>query len=731
MGARHEPAVVELIVEGMHCAACVARVERALAGVGGVRAASVNLATERATVRHEAAVAVADLIAAVERSGYRAHVPLRGSLDADEKRRRQEIRGQVRTLAAGTVLTGLVMVLAVAPELRRWPTAAWHDPALAAVTLPVWAWVGRGFHRGALRGIRRGRADMDTLVSLGATVAFVYSVAAMIFVPGAPLYFDTAALVVTLISVGKLLEALARERAKRSIGALAALWAPGAHRLRSGRLEDVPLEAIVPGDLVEVRPGERIPVDGRVQGGSSRIDESMITGEPTPVTRAAGDKVIGGSVNGEGTLRIEATRVGADSLLGGITRMVAQAQADKPPVQRRADAVAAVFVPVILLVAALAFSAAIAQGRPWVSAMIAAVAVLVVACPCALGLAVPTAVMVATARGARAGILVKGAGALERMNAVRWVVLDKTGTLTQGRATVVDLMAWGLGKDEVLRLAAQLEQTSGHPLAGAVLARAAERGIAPGPPAEDVTAHSGAGVSGRIGTARVLVGSHALMVERGAAVPPAMAETAARRAREGATPLFVARDGQVVGMLAVADRVRPGAGRAIAALRRMGLEPVLLSGDRREAAEAVARAVGIARWEAELDPEAKAAAVARLGALGPVAMVGDGVNDAPAMARSHVAIAMGSGADVAMETADVTLMRGDLRLLPLAFGLSGATLRVIRQNLIWAFAYNLALVPMAAMGAIDPVLGAGAMALSSVTVVANSLRLGRLPLGVR
>jgi Cu+-exporting ATPase len=589
------------------------------------------------------------------------------------------------------------------------------------LALPVFAWVGAVFHRSALRAARHGSATMDTLVSLGATVAFVYSAVAVAVLPGRMTFFDVSVLVVSLIAVGKYLELSARGRAGEAIEALAGLQPSVAHLLRrAGAPPDAPAteswdvatEELRPGDVVLVRPGERLPADGVVVEGHGGVDEAMVTGESLPVEKGPGDEVTGATVNGGSALTVRLTRTGEATVLAGILRLVERAQAEKAPVERLADRVSGVFVPAILVVALLTFAGWMLTGHGFAEAMIPAVAVLVVACPCALGLATPAAVMVASGRGAELGLLVRGGEALERIHGLRAVVLDKTGTLTLGRPAVVGLRALG-GADagETLRLAAAVEMASEHPLARAVV----EAATGPLPEAREVRSEPGGGVRGVVDGHRVAVGS-----------PRWLGLDASDDDASAHTQVAVAVNGVPSLLLAVADPLRPDAAAAVQRLHRLGLRVVLATGDRNATAQAVAAAVGADEVHAHLSPAGKAALLTRLHAeLGAVAMVGDGVNDAPALATADVGIAVGGGTGAAMSAADITLVHGDAGAVADAIALSRATLRVIRQNLAWAFGYNLVLVPLAIIDVIPPALAALAMALSSVSVVANALRLRR------
>ena len=723
---------LQLAISGMTCASCVRRVERALGSVEGVGSASVNLTTEMADVVLSTPVDAARLVAAVAAAGYGAE-PLGGRKspreEAEERRarRRSSIRARAGRVAVGAALSVAVVVLSYG-----FGSARWSPYVQLALALPVWGWVGWIFHRGALATARHLTANMDTLVSLGSSVAFVYSAVAIFALPGRTTYFDVAALIVTLISVGKLLEIVARGRAGDAIEALAGLQPRTAHllaraaaadRWAGAQAVDVPAETLRVGDVLQVRPGERIPTDATVVDGSGSVDESMLTGESLPVSKHRGDDAVGATINGTVPLVLRVTRVGADTVLSQILTLVERAQTEKAPVQRLADRVSAVFVPAILLAALATFAGWMLSGHGFVSAMVPAVAVLVVACPCALGLATPVAVMVGTGRGAEMGLLIRGGEALERIRALRAVVFDKTGTLTLGTPAVVDVSPVG-GADvrRALILAAAIEQASEHPLARAVV-DAAPAG--PLPPAEGIEAVPGGGVRGRVDGSEVAVGSMRWLAEIGAetGAGTSLADAAAHRAR---SPFGVAVDGRVAAVISVADPLRPDSARGVESLRALGLHVVLATGDVRASAEAIATEAGIPEVRAELRPQDKAALVRELRAAhGPVAMVGDGINDAPALALADVGIAMASGTGVAMAAADITIVHGDIEAVSLAIALSRATLRTIRQNLAWAFGYNVLLVPLAAVGILPPIWAALAMACSSVSVVLNALRLRR------
>ncbi len=725
-------AQVTLEITGMTCASCVRRVERALAGVPGVTGATVNLAAESADVALGHSVEAGALIVAVADAGYDAAVP--AVVRADDVARRRaaqaaELRRRRVRLGAGAVLSAAVLAVAYG-----FSSAAWAGWAQLALTLPVYAWVGSLFHRGALEAARHRTTSMDTLVSLGATVAFGYSAIATIALPGRPTYYDVAALIITLIAVGKYLELAGRARAGAAIEALAELQPRTAHllaRAASGQhgdpahAIDIPAEALRAGDIVLVRPGEAIPADGELAEGAGTVDESMLTGEPLPRDKRPGDELTGATVNGPAPLVLRVARTGAETVLGQIMALVDAAQKQKANSQRLADRISAVFVPVILAMAVLTLAGWLASGAGVVAALIPAVAVLVVACPCALGLATPVAVMAGTGRGAQLGLLIRGGESLERVHGLRTVVLDKTGTLTAGHPAVVRVAALdgsdGLG---TLALAAGAEAASEHPLARAVAAAAEDRGLIPAS-AGDFRAVAGRGVTATAGKREVQAGSLRWLAETGVDTSGGD-HLAAGLAEAAQTPVAVAVDGRLRLLLGIADALRPDSRDGVARLRGLGLEPVLATGDTLEAATATARAAGIGNVHAELLPQDKSELVAQLQReRGPVAMVGDGINDAPALAAADIGIAVATGTGAAMAAADITVVHGGIGAVADAVMLARATRRIIRQNLGWAFGYNLILVPLAATGILPPVLAAVAMATSSVTVVGNALRLRR------
>ena len=735
---------LELQVEGMTCAACVSRVERVLRKEPGVLAATVNLATERAAVDYlPATVTPARLQAVIRDAGYSA-TPVEAGGDRERDARTRELAGLHRDLLIALLFTLPVVALAMGPMLwpalgellgRVAPAGAWHVAEWLLAT-PVQFWAGRRFYRAGWGELKHASPGMNTLVMLGSSAAYGYSVLA-ILVPGlfpvgtANLYFEAAAVIVTLILLGKTLEARAKGRTSEAIRKLMTLQAKSARVRRDGQELELPIDDVVPGDVVVVRPGERIPVDGVVLEGVSYVDEAMISGEPVPVEKQDGSEVTGGTVNGTGTFTFTASRVGADTVLAQIIRLVENAQAAKPPIQALADRIAGVFVPVVMLLAALTFAAWLAFGpEPALSfAFVAAVSVLVIACPCAMGLATPTAIMVGTGKAAELGTLFREGTALEGLARVDTVMLDKTGTLTLGRPVLTDLVAIDAEEREVLRLAAAAESRSEHPIARAVVAGALEWGLEL-PEPTTFQAEPGFGLEAQVEGRRVQVGADRYMTRLGIDLS-AHAGRIETMADDAKTPLFVAIDGVLAAIVAVSDPLKEGSVEAVAALHRLGHRVAMVTGDHARTARAVARQAGIDEVEAEVLPADKAAAVARLQQAGRrVAFVGDGINDAPALARADVGVAIGTGTDIAIEAGDVILMRGDLGGLVDAVRLARRTLATIRGNFFWAYAYNVALIPVAAgvlypwlQLLLNPMLAAGAMSISSLFVVSNSLRL--------
>jgi Cu+-exporting ATPase len=714
---------VRLAIEGMTCATCAQRIEKAFDRVQGVASAQVNLASEVATVAYTPGVTdVPSLLEAVKRAGYEGS---RAPSDAAEREAadRAERRVQAKELglvAAAAVFTlPLVLPMVLQPFGVHWMLPGWVQLVLAT---PVQFVAGWRFYRGAVSALRAGAANMDVLVSLGTTAAYALSV--FLLLQGqAHLYFEGGAAVITLVLLGKGLESRAKRSTTKAIRALMDLRPQTARVVREGREVELPVEVVRAGDTVLIRPGERVPVDCRVVEGESQVDESLMTGESLPVARAPGDEIPGGAINGEGLLRVEATRVGESSTLARILRLVEGAQATKPPIQRLVDKVAAVFVPVVISIAMLTFVGWMLVGATWSEAVIHAATVLVIACPCALGLATPTALMVGTGAAARAGILIRDAEALERAHGVGVVVFDKTGTLTQGRPDVRDVVSVSGDADRLLAEVAAVQGGSEHILRRAVIREAKARGLEV-PAASEFKTLPGRGIEARVGDRVVVVGSARLMKERGISLGGLMARADELEAR-GATVVYVSAAGESAGLLRFEDQPRARAAEAIRRLAAAGIETVMLTGDGSSAAHRMAERLGIQTVIAEVLPEQKAQEVQKLRKGRVVAMVGDGINDAPALAAADVGFAMASGTDVAMHTAGVTLMRAEPMLVADAISISRATVRKIRQNLFWAFLYNVTGIPLAALGFLSPMLAGGAMALSSVSVVTNALLLRR------
>ncbi len=722
---------IDLAIEGMTCAACAARIEKSLNRLPGV-AATVSFATETAAARFDPTdTNVAALIAAVDRAGYRAFVRQNSAQarDQDKARKAVEYAALRRDFVGAAVLT-LPLMAQMLPMLAAgdWLGRGEHAEVLPrwiqlAFATPVQLWAGRRFYVGAWHSLRGGGANMDVLIVLGTSMAFIFSaLVTLLGLHGQHVYFESGAAVITLVLLGKLLEARARTSTSEALNKLLSLQPGVAHVEREGRTIDVPLADVVVGDRYTVRAGESIPVDGVVQGGNAAVDESMLTGESRGVAKTIGDRVLSGTVNQDGMLVCAATATGDATVLAGIVRLVAEAQSSRAPIQRLADKVSGVFVPVVLCIALLTF------GIGWwlsgaAVGMINAVAVLVIACPCALGLATPTALMVGTGRGAQSGVLIRNAAALENAGRLGALIVDKTGTLTEGKPEVTDVLPLdGATRERLLSVAAALERGSLHPMAQAVLAVARDVALLS---LSDFKSVAGKGVTGRVGVESVtaIVGSTAFLAEHGVTLP---VEPAATLQRAGKTVVAVAAGGSALGVIGLADRVRPTSAGAIARLKAANIEVVMMTGDNAAAARSVAEAVGIEHVRAGATPADKVAAVNAFQARGIVTgMVGDGINDAPSLAAADVSFAIGGGADVAREAADITLVRNDLEAVADAIELSRATLSKIRQNLFFAFAYNVLGIPLAAAGLLSPIVAGAAMAASSVSVVGNALLLKR------
>ena len=748
---------LSLVVGGMTCAACVQHLEHALGNVDGVTSASVNLATGRATVEYmPGQAAVSDLRHAVEGAGYSFE-----GLAGDEYGEPVGAAGRAslgRKAIFSLAVAGVTMALmAASPVESALPFRV--DFLLLALATPVQFWAGRQFYAGAWGALRQRTSNMNTLIAVGTSVAYLYSVAVtflhstFLFADyEAATYFDTSTAIIGLVLLGRYLEARAKNRASEAIRSLLRLQPHTAVIRRDGAEVELPVDQILPGDFVLVKPGQRVACDGVVLEGHSWVDESMLTGESAPVEKTAGSQVVGGTLNASGGLTVRAERTGKDTVLARIVGLVEEAQNSKAPVQRLADLIASYFVPAVVVVAIAVFAVWYVLGPEpsYVYAMLTAVAVLIIACPCALGLATPTAIMVGTAKGAESGILIRDAESLERAHGVQVVVLDKTGTLTSGRPTATDVVAAGSSEDALLALAASAERLSEHPLGEAILSAARERGLQMSQ-AKEFISITGHGVRASVDGSEVLVGSETLLEQAGVQVD-CLREKAERLRGEGKTVVFVASAGRLSGLIAAADTLKPDAREAVDSLRSLGADVVMLTGDNPSAASRIAREAGIDRFVAEVPPEGKAIQVKALQGEGKtVAMVGDGINDAPALAQADLGIAMGTGTDVAIESADMTLVGGELHSVARGISLSRATMKTIRQNLFWAFAYNVILIPVAAgvlypvfsatgvpgalspifgdFGFLNPILAALAMAISSVTVVANSLRLRRFGTG--
>ncbi len=751
---------ISLGVSGMTCASCVSHIEKALKGLDGVSSVNVNLATEKATVEYDSAtIGMADFRKAVEGAGYGIRSETAddtfGEPDAATSAARLEARLLRNKILVSGIIGAYMLLIAISEFSGGWiPSFLGNKYLLWALATPVQFWAGWHFYKGLWAGLKHKTANMNTLIAVGTSAAYFYSIAAIIF-PAffssggreAHVYFDTAAIIISLILLGRFLEARAKGQTSEAIKKLMGLQAKTARVVRGGEEVDIAIDEVMVGDIVVVRPGEKIPVDGTVKEGYSSVDESMITGESIPVEKKVGDTVIGSTINKTGSFHFVTTKVGKETALAQIIKLVEEAQGSKAPIQRLADIISAYFVPAVIGVATVTFVLWLVFGpTPALTfALLNFVAVLIIACPCALGLATPTAIMVGTGKGAENGVLIRSAEALETAHKIKAIILDKTGTLTRGQPAVTDVVtASGFNETKLLSLAASAEQGSEHPLGEAIVTAAKEKNVTLSK-ATHFNAIPGHGIEATIDGHKVLLGNLKLIQERGFHLNE-LEEKAVQLSEEGKTPMFVSIGDKVAGIIAVADTLKPSSKETVSQLHRLGLKVIMLTGDNKRTAEAIARQVGIDHVLAEVLPEHKAREVKKLQDEGiVVAMVGDGINDAPALVQANVGIAIGTGTDVAMEAADVTLMSGDLRGLVTAISLSKRTMRIVKQNLFWAFAYNTALIPVAAgvlyfvfgqtgtpeglrfffgdYGFLNPVLAALAMASSSITVVSNSLRL--------
>jgi len=725
-------AKVELKISGMSCAACSARIEKRLNKVAGVAKASVNLATERANIEYDAdKVKTDDLIKIVDDLGYKAERIENISKDRKKEQREKEIKKLKAELIASAILSS-PLILAMVFMLTGIDVPFLHNEYFQLViATPVQFIIGLRFYRNAYHAIKARSANMDVLIAMGTSAAYFFSVYNAFFAHPVEmgmmkeLYFEASSTIITLILLGKYLEAVAKGKTSEAIKKLMGLQAKTARVVRNGVEEDIPVEEVQVGDIIVVRPGEKIPVDGRIIEGNSSVDESMLTGESLPVEKKVGDFVTGATINKFGTFKFEATKVGKDTVLSQIIKMVEDAQGSKAPIQKIADRVSGIFVPAVIGIAVVTFAAWYLATGELNSAIVNAVSVLVIACPCALGLATPTAIMVGTGKGAEKGILIKGGEHLEMAYKLNSVVLDKTGTITKGKPEVTDIIPLGsMEKNEIVKLSAVAEKASEHPLGVAIYEKGkSEFGAIPDP--AKFEAIPGRGVAAVFDDKNIYIGTRKLMKEKGLDISKIESDIA-KLEDEGKTAMLMAVDDRVEAILAVADTVKEHSGEAIEQLLKMGIDVYMITGDNERTAKAIAKQVGITNVLAEVLPENKAEEVEKLKKQGRiVGMVGDGINDAPALATADIGMAIGTGTDVAMEAADITLMRGDLRAIPTAIKLSRRTMRKIKQNLFWAFIYNIIGIPFAAFGLLSPIIAGAAMAFSSVSVVTNSLSLKR------
>lgn len=714
---------VRLSIEGMTCSACAARVEKSLRALDGVGEVNVNIATNKATVEYTPSdVEIKDMINAVEKAGYKAYKEEENKTDKEKEARVREIK-HLKTLFTISLTLSLPLFSAMFFHMAGIHTIlsnGWFQFALAT---PVQFIIGYRFYKGAYHSLKGGGANMDVLVAMGTSAAYFYSLYNVI-VGIDHYYFEASAVIITLILLGKLMEAVAKGKTSEAMKKLMGLQAKTARVIRDGEEKDIPVEEVEVGETIIVRPGEKIPVDGKIVEGKSTIDESMLTGESIPVEKNPGDEVIGATINKHGTFKFNATKVGKDTALSQIIKLVEEAQGSKAPVQRLADKVSGIFVPTVVAIAIVTFIVWFIVTGDITPSIISAVSVLVIACPCALGLATPTAIMVGTGKGAENGILIKGGEHLERAHKIDTIIFDKTGTITKGKPEVTDILNYDIDKEEILRISASAEKSSEHPLAEAIVNRAKDDGLKLSD-VEDFEAIPGHGIYSTFEGKGIYLGNRRLMTSKNIDISKASSDIE-RLENEGKTAMILSIDNELKGIIAVADTIKESSKKAIDALKDMGIEIYMITGDNERTAKAIAREVGIDNVIAEVLPEHKAENVERIkGQDKHVAMVGDGINDAPALAQADIGFAIGTGTDVAIEAADITLMKGDLMDIVTAVKLSRKTMKTIKQNLFWAFGYNTAGIPLAALGLLNPMIAGGAMAFSSVSVVSNSLRLKR------
>lgn len=712
---------VRLDIEGMTCSACAARVEKALKKVEGVKEVNVNIATNKATIEYlSSETNIKEMQLAVENAGYKAKKEQKVDVDKQKEAREKEIKNLKILFIISTILS-LPLLSAMFVDMAGMDTIlsnGWFQFILAT---PVQFIVGWRFYKGAYHSIKGGGANMDVLVAMGTSAAYFYSIY-MLLVGMNHFYFESSAVIITLIILGKLMEAIAKGKTSEAMKKLMGLQAKTAKVIRNGEEKDIPVEEVEVGETIIVRPGEKIPVDGEIIEGKSTVDESMLTGESIPVEKVIGEEVIGSTINKHGTFKFKATKVGKDTALSQIIKLVEEAQGSKAPVQRLADKVSGIFVPIVVVIAILTFIIWYIVSGEINPAMVASVSVLVIACPCALGLATPTAIMVGTGKGAENGILIKGGEHLERAQKTDTIIFDKTGTITKGKPEVTDILTYDLDEKEVLRISASAEKSSEHPLAEAIVNDANSKEILLSD-VSDFEAIPGHGIYSTLDKKEIYLGNRRLMDRENIDISKASSEIE-RLENEGKTAMILAIDKELKGIIAVADTIKESSKRAIEELKNMHIDVYMITGDNQRTANAIAKQVGIENVIAEVLPEDKAANVEKIQSQNKkVAMVGDGINDAPALAQADIGFAIGTGTDVAIEAADITLMRGDLMEIVTAIKLSKKTMRTIKQNLFWAFAYNTAGIPIAALGLLNPMIAGGAMAFSSVSVLTNSLRL--------